>query len=392
MRVYGISVAVAVGFLSSCSAERCPPGTIEVNGLCVREETVATPVSDCRASGDLGGSCAPKTPVKPRPTRDAGPQASESADAADAATTAPKPAPVPEMFECQPAETRCSSEGTTVERCSNSHSWVEQERCASVCTAGACSGDCKPGTKRCGTDQTPETCDPTGHWIRGTRCDAACSVTGECLECAPGDRRCGGPRERSQEVCDANGNWMPGSECPNVCLDGKCTGSCPPQATMCEGQTPKTCDDRGEWQAKAPCRNSTCIDGSCSGVCEPGARQCSGNASQVCGATGNWSTATTCPGRCVAAGTCVDCLVDADCGPESQVCVASRCVEIQCSAIGGVAALLNDYCCDRGCAQCGGGGCSDDNSDLECCGTPILRGPSCKAMGPGRRAPCWLTR
>jgi hypothetical protein len=44
-----------------------------------------------------------------------------------------------------------------------------------VCSGGACTGVCSPGSLRCNGLQ-PQTCDTTGSWTNtGTACATACS-------------------------------------------------------------------------------------------------------------------------------------------------------------------------------------------------------------------------
>ncbi|HEY0710050.1 MAG TPA: hypothetical protein VGG33_24780, partial [Polyangia bacterium] len=52
---------------------------------------------------------------------------------------------------CEANETRCS--GTAVEICDTAGIWTKKTDCPGVCQAGACTGSCRPETKRCGADQ-----------------------------------------------------------------------------------------------------------------------------------------------------------------------------------------------------------------------------------------------
>jgi formylglycine-generating enzyme len=72
-------------------------------------------------------------------------------------------------------------------------------------------------------------------------------------------------------------------------------GGCTPGATECQGDTPRTCDASGKWQAGAACPYA-CISGACAGVCSPGSRQCSGSTPETCDASGQWKGEEPCAG------------------------------------------------------------------------------------------------
>jgi spore coat protein H len=139
--------------------------------------------------------------------------------------------------------------------------------------------ECSPGSKRCGgsSELTPEVCDEKGKWVAsGSNCQNIC-LNGACEgNCSPGTRQCG--VNQTPETCGAEGTWEPRKACKYLCSgDGACTGNCKPGATGCSGQIPLTCDETGEWVSGTECVASVCVDGLCADGCAPGDPQCGSN-------------------------------------------------------------------------------------------------------------------
>jgi hypothetical protein len=76
--------------------------------------------------------------------------------------------------------------------------------------------------------------------------------------------------------------------------DGPDAGACTPNAKLCVGQVPQTCDASGTWQSGPACVNQACVAGACTGVCAPGTPRCSANAVQACLSTGQWGPGMAC--------------------------------------------------------------------------------------------------
>lgn len=289
---------------------------------------------------------------------------------------------------CNAGVTRC--EGKVVEVCTVAGTWVMKETCSAVCMTGACAGMCAPGSKHCGTDQTPETCSDLGEWVPDAMpCPNVCSGMGLCTGmCKPGSKRCSGPDNLTTQTCDENGAWVNGTVCPNICSSGSCggdcmpgakrcganqvqescsdkgtwepgmmcqficmgaacAGECRPAAKRCSALVPQECDQNGRWQSMAACPN-LCMNGACTGDCSPGQKRCSGNAVQTCSAAGRYVASETCPFVCQGSGVC-----GGQCVPGRRQC--SGTTPQVCSNAGQWMNTTGNECLkDRG-ATCGSG-------------------------------------
>jgi hypothetical protein len=151
---------------------------------------------------------------------------------------------------------------------------------------------CTPGSKHCGTNQTPETCNAEGEWVADAMaCPNVCSGMGACTgECKPGSKRCSGAGNLTTQTCDENGAWVSGPVCPNVCSSGSCGGDCMPGAKRCgANNTPQTCGPMGTWEPAAMACQFICTGaGECTGDCKPGAKQCLGTIPQICDQNARW--------------------------------------------------------------------------------------------------------
>jgi hypothetical protein len=158
---------------------------------------------------------------------------------------------------------------------------------------------CTPDATKCDDTGAVLVCADGQKWTEQTKCPFACS-DGECVGgCVPGDTQCMG---NTPQTCDAKGEWQSEAPCTNACVAGACAGMCAPGALQCTGTTPQTCDAMGQWQDGAACP-FVCEMGVCSGVCKPNDIQCMGNTTQVCDAKGQWQSSTACPYVC-SAGLC----------------------------------------------------------------------------------------
>ncbi|HEY0710464.1 MAG TPA: hypothetical protein VGG33_26910 [Polyangia bacterium] len=283
---------------------------------CASPRDVAVDNRDAAADGagraGSGGSSAGTGGMGGAATNTADARDAENADLASADVGPDALAPLDlatgDSRTCEPNETRCV--GTTLEICADGGSWTKKMECPGVCQAGACSGVCRPDSKRCGTDQIPETCTPAGQWAPGNKCTYACTGAGICSgQCVPGSKRCGGANSLQPELCDDTGSWKPnGAVCPNVCSSGTCGGSCSPTTKRCgANQTPETCSAQGTWEPGAACPYVCSGAGACTGSCKPMARDCSGKVPRRCDNNGAWVSETMCTVACVGAGVCTVC-------------------------------------------------------------------------------------
>jgi hypothetical protein len=339
---------------------------------------------------------------------------------------------------CSEGALRCAPAGTMVESCRDGI-WSAKESCDAVCSNGVCTGTCRAGDKRCGTDNTPETCTAAGLWTPAAQpCPYVCSGQGVCGGgCKPESKRCGSADKLTPETCDASGKWIASTPCSNVCSSGSCGGSCvpgrrqcganetpetcSPQGTwepeprcmflcmgqgMCSGEcrpgtkrcsgmgvlTPQTCDGDGHWVTATPCPY-VCGSGVCGGVCSPGARQCGSNQiPQICDASGLWSDLTKCPFVCSGQGTC-----SGECSPGKMQCGSNQTPQT-CNSVGywengqkcSFVCMGNGVCggeCNSGSRQCSGAGnntpqtCVDGfwQGTTPCGASMICVGGSCSA-------------
>lgn len=302
-------------------------------------------------------------------------------------------------------------EGLTVVECSSGE-WTAGETCPFLCSDGACSGVCVPGTTQCSASG-PQTCSETGEWVTdegactpsSRRCDGlsaqvcnecgeweldqacpficsgegvcggvcapgatqcsvsgpqTCSETGEWVTdagaCTPNARRCDGLKAQS---CNNCGEWVTEDTCDFVCSAGECSGECVPTAKQCTGNAPQICDGSGSWQTQSTCPY-VCLSGECSGVCVPGEQRCSGDQIQTCTAAGQWGTALDCPAVTGAIVTCdasTDSCIVADCDETHADCnndLSDGC-EVDLKADANNCGACGHDCCGGSCqeGQCG---------------------------------------
>jgi hypothetical protein len=286
----------------------------------------------------------------------------------------------PPMGACETGRRRCGTEQTP-EVCVEGVQWArEGQACPNVCTGeGMCTGDCKPGAKRCGGTNMliPETCDEAGKWVAGTACANLCS-SGSCGgSCRPGDMQCGA--NQTPETCSPMGTWEPGNACQFVCTGaGVCGGLCRPGAVQCAGNQVQTCTAAGDWKDSQTCP-FVCTAGACTGNCVPTDRQCNGNTPQTCVA-GKWVDGDACPkvgdkpGQCTGkgmcgAGACPPATNDCG-GNQCRACCSQCCSNSMCPRVGDKPGVCNNGTCGAGsCPQgtsdCGGNQCRACCS--ECC-------------------------
>jgi hypothetical protein len=183
---------------------------------------------------------------------------------ADAASATPDAAPA-----CTGGSTRCAASGPVVEVCGPDGLWGFKTTCPSICAAGACSGECMPGIRRCGgaAGLDAESCDPTGHWMTMMICPNICT-NGDCGgTCKPGDKRCG--PAMLPEVCGSDGQWKTSGAC--------CDGATQPCANNCGKNGVRTC--KNGVYGVCSSADTACCDGdqqACANNCgTSGSRTCS---------------------------------------------------------------------------------------------------------------------
>jgi formylglycine-generating enzyme required for sulfatase activity len=193
--------------------------------------------------------------------------------------------------------------------------------CASVCSAGVCSGTCVPGAQQCGGagDLVPQTCDASGTWQSAEACPYVCSGGACAGECTPDAVQCNG---LVVETCDTTGTWQETTTCSYVCASGACSGACAPGAQQCSGLVPQTCDASGAWQSGEACPSDhgtpSCTGGACAIACDSDYGDCDGDSTNGCETNTSMSTShcgacgVACAGgqacfegACIAAASCV---------------------------------------------------------------------------------------
>ena len=132
-------------------------------------------------------------------------------------------------------------------------------------------------------------------------------------ECEPDATRC---EDDALRTCDEEGFWDEGTPCAYVCIDDACSGECVPDSKDClEGVTPRHCDERAQWVEGGDCP-AVCVDGECAASCEQGSAQCSGNDLLSCETDGTWSEPAPCEFLCDAeTDACVG-----ECVPDAMQC------------------------------------------------------------------------
>ena len=166
----------------------CPDGFVERDTQCIRaaaEAEIDASTQENSVEGTDAGAHKPDAgPGKPGANsgsgrltggRDAGDKTDNAGDKTDKAGTggsvagsggssgaAGQPVPMePEPAsarKCLVGESRCSDKQAAVEVCTVDDNWMQKESCPARCKDGACAGDCKPGARHCGANQSIETC------------------------------------------------------------------------------------------------------------------------------------------------------------------------------------------------------------------------------------------
>jgi hypothetical protein len=273
--------------------------------------------------------------------------------------------------DCSPTDTRCS---TTMpggeEVCTAEGTWGEPSTCTFVCDdiAGACGGECKPGSANQCSGKTVQSCQADGTWKNEQDCGSLPCTGGVCKACTPDTKQCNAGKP---QTCSAGGDWVDdqASACPFVCnaASGTCAGECVPSTDACFSGTSKRCGTDGLYNAGTVCPyicdSST---GKCGGACKPNTKQCTGNTSQTCSSAGQWGQDTACQYGCnTGTGACNTCTDEA---------VATTCAGNKCGSV------INN--CGKS-VTCPG--CSDGKY---CNGTEMCVSNQCQ---PAAAGPCTVT-
>lgn len=170
------------------------------------------------------------------------------------------------LKDCNLGDKRCA--GLFVETCSETGRWRTSETCLYLCSAGACGGECFPGSLRCrpGTGAaTPQLCIAQGAWedqaacpdstptCFGGRCFASCLQAGnDCTDpqtaCCPGS-----------ECVSTDGSLRKNFACKAIPACAALGGTCTATTDCCAGL-----DCTG---GKCAARNLTCMEQQIDGVC-----------------------------------------------------------------------------------------------------------------------------
>lgn len=275
--------------------------------------------------------------------------------------------------QCKPETKTCQSR--TPLTCTADGTPLAGEPCPSLCKDGACVGDCQPRARRC-TDNTPELCDETGSWKPEPACSAGC-MDGFCSGCAKGDTMCNAD---TPFTCNDAGKWIKGAQCPFFCnaATRKCDGECTPSMVRCGGgEKIETCDAAGLWKPAAEACKFVCVaGGSCGGECRPGAAVCAaGNTARTCDTKGVWSPGTKCEFVCKD-GSCAGA-----CTPNDTRCNPSGGSSQTCTADGTWADTMTcaSGCLGKICSECAPSTsrCAGTNAaDAQLCGSDGKWGPA----------------
>jgi hypothetical protein len=208
-----ISLALAAG-LSGCGVEKCPHGTTEREGFCLRNETDAGQTISGAQAGDAGGN-----------------KSGDSCSAEGAVRCT-----VGSSLERE----RCDDGHWTAHRaCSESQVCVQlddDESAVCVASSGRCEG--RIDESFC-DGATMLVCDSAGRVDAEVACDTeeqcdAGLATGKCANCIPGKFRCRGTR---LERCGTTAVWEQLSTCDSQAACDDVQGECAPGTTEPAGQS-----------------------------------------------------------------------------------------------------------------------------------------------------------
>jgi hypothetical protein len=307
----------------------------------------------------------------------------------------------PSAGSCQPIVTECTGKtpGTTFcrskERLECGPDLITAkslETCPFLCTAGACTGECKAGDADCrgggdaGAGRVPRSCQSDGTWKDGTPCVFLCAAaTGSCVAASCGDgvqngdetdKDCGGS---CGATCNVNQKCLQNADCvlptSGKCTSGKCAAATCSDGvkngdetdTDCGGSCANKCPVTKHCGASADCLSSACVSGTCTGVCSPGLKTCSGNGVATCNSSGQYDTPVACTSgtQSCQSGACTACASGtANCDSNAADCETN---------------LNSNATCGKSCGAtvaCGTGQqCS--NEACQCTGNATLCGSTC---------------
>jgi hypothetical protein len=182
-------------------------------------------------------------------------------------------------------------------------------------------------------------CSPQGVTESSDTCATAqqcqLGIAGDrCPPCAPGKFQCLGAR---LERCSNDGSgWELLTNCDSEALcnetAGACTDkACTPSTRVCSGDTLNGCNT--SLTAFVPimtCDAGLCdqAQGQCD-VCIANAKECDQDTVVTCSADGQMATRSPCTQptpKCTGAGRCVQCIGNADCIGEHELCMGNSCV------------------------------------------------------------------
>jgi hypothetical protein len=280
---------------------------------------------------------------------------------------------------------RCAANGGAKREQCTAGFWTAATDCSSgqVCSTAANGGaaSCIAIADQCRGSEGKAVCDSQGQLTvcnpDGTVASAVpCKTTAHC-QAGLADKTCAvclaNQEHQCQgvtlDVCAADGkSFTKQTDCQTAALCnalvGMCTAStCTPGQFACQTNTLVKCNTDGTgFESMKACGTGTCdaVGGDCN-ICQPGQKSCdttSANSVLTCNATGQGNDKSTCTGttKCAGAGTCVDCIVDADCGA-NKACQNSKCV---CAP-----ACTGKTCGPDGC----GGTCGSGCTSTQMCGT-----------------------
>lgn len=327
----------------------------------------------------------------------------------------------PEMCAEEAAQ-RCSATQRGRELCEGG-AWTSLDECASeeLCTLKDGQPVCAMVADLCRGSHGEPVCDAQGTMLL---CNEDGTLAGEPMPCGSVRLCQNGLAARSCAVCLAKEEYRCAGANLELCADdgmsfamvepceteglcnaiaGKCTtAACTPNTLSCQDNILQTCkaDGTGFDESRAtPCGDRTCDakGGDCN-MCEPGQKICSSNAVLTCDESGQQFSQDACPAgtKCVGAGQCVECEVDAECSGLDKGCTAGACIDYRCvprpadvgtpcttNARPGTCTSGGSCMCTPQCDKpCGADGCGGQCQNQ--CGILKCINDTCKACDPAR--------
>ena len=165
---------------------------------------------------------------------------------------------------CVAGDHRCRGDAPVVQACSAAGQWRDEKACDYVCSAGACIGECIPGSRRrCrATGEIPQVCDSAGAWVDEPACSGSTPfcATGQCVaSCLSAGQDC----TDSKTACCAGTECVSTSDTTFAC---KAIPACAALGSACTANT-DCCAGLDCTAGKCAAKEPSCFDTPEDGVC-----------------------------------------------------------------------------------------------------------------------------